>query len=200
MNKKHLLLTLLLAFVVGIGNAWGADYTYSSFATTFYKGTKNGTDISTQVQSTTMMTTIANSGAANFSIASVSNCYYNTSGAGIRISKSSGAGSITFNLSDALKDSTIYAIVVFASKVANNTKAILDVTPAGGYSTPTNYSNSTLKDYSSSTIATYKLDTIKVGGKQLTSITFASASGGYTMLHGITLVTQTELAAKKPGV
>ena len=184
--------------VLFAGSLMATEYTYTDFATTFNRGTtKTGTDISGAISTTTTMATLAASGATNFSgVEAVANCYYNANGVGLRLAKSGGAGSLTLTLSDALKDSTISAIVVYASKVSGNAKATLDVTPAGGYTTKTSYANGDLSAYSSTDITTYKLDTIKVGGKKLTSITLECASGGYTMVHGITLVTQTEKAAE----
>ena len=204
MLKLISVLVLILTF--GVGNVWATEYTYNSFTTSFVKGTTNGTGISNQV-STNGMSTIASSGATNFASQTNSNCYYNSSGAGIRISKSAAGGNITLTLSNALKDSTIYAIVLYASKVSGNNAAKLDVTPTGpvvnGYTTVTNIGNSTLPAYSTSAHATtslntYKLDTIKVKGKKINTLNFASAKAGYTMLHAITIITQTEKAAPAP--
>ena len=191
---------MLLTF--GVGNAWGAEYKYTDFTTSFVKGTTNGTNISTNLSTSTNMSTISTSNSIfTGTPTTATNCCYSTSGAGLRISKSSGEGTLKFTLTDALKDSAIYAIVVYASKVYGNTKAKLDITPTGpttgGYSTVTNIANGSLTAYNTSNpattkLSTYKLDTIKVGGKKINTLQFASASGGYTMLHAITVVTQTE--------
>lgn len=171
------ILTILLT--VGVGNVWGTEYTYKSFTTSFVKGSTNGTSVNTQVKTdgTTKLSTISNSNDCfTTNPTTVSNTYYNSTGVGLRISKSSGAGSIKFTLTDALKDSTIYAIVVYASKVSGNNKATLVVTPTaptGGYTTITNIANGTLKAYSGSyggTNSYYKLDTIKVGGKKINTL------------------------------
>lgn len=201
MKQVKFILPLLL-LVASIGNVWGAEYSYKTFAVSFNKGTTNGTNISGQVSNTTKVSTITSSGSNNLAtnVTAASNVYYNASGAGIRISKKDGAGSIQFTLNDALKDSTIYAIVVYASKVSGNTKAVLDVTPAGGYTTKTSYANGNLSAYSTSKSANsnYKLDTIKVEGKKLTTLTFASVSQGYTHLHGFDIITQTAKSAPAP--
>lgn len=195
---------LTLIFSVGVGNVWGTEYTYKSFTTSFVKGSTNGTYVSSQVKTdgTTKLSTISDSNDCfTTNPTTVSNTYYNSTGVGLRISKSSGAGSIKFTLTDALKDSTIYAIVVYASKVSGNNKATLVVTPTaptGGYTTITNIANGTLKAYSGSyggTNSYYKLDTIKVGGKKINTLQFGSASGGYTHLQVVEIITQTEKAA-----
>ena len=195
---------LVMLFTIGVGNAWGTEYTYKSFTTSFVKGSTNGISVSTQVKTdgTTKLSTISNSNDCfTTNPTTVSNTYYNSTGVGLRISKSSGAGSIKFTLTDALKDSTIYAIVVYASKVSGNNKATLVVTPTaptGGYTTITNIANGTLKAYSGSyggTNSYYKLDTIKVGGKKINTLQFGSASGGYTHLQVVEIITQTEKAA-----
>ncbi|MBQ9297001.1 MAG: hypothetical protein IJ204_07395 [Paludibacteraceae bacterium] len=70
--------------------------------------------------------------------------------------------------------------------------------PTGGYTTITNIANGTLKAYSGSyggTNSYYKLDTIKVGGKKINTLQFGSASGGYTHLQVVEIITQTEKAA-----
>ena len=198
----------LLIFTLGVGNAWGTEYTYTAFTTTFVKGTTNGTNISTGISTSTNTSTLCPSNGNVIFTANptaASNSYYNASGAGLRISKSNGAGSIKFTLTNALKDSSIYAIVIYASKVSGNTKAKLDITPTGpatnGYTTVTNIANGTLPAYdatnypASSQLSHYKLDTIKVNGKKIETLQFASASGGYTMLHAVTLITQTEKPA-----
>ena len=191
-----------MLLTLGIGQAWGTEYTYKAFTTSFVKGTTNGASgIGTSFSTSSSLSTISSSNEIFTSKpTSVSNCFYNTSGAGIRISKNGGGGSVKFTLTDALKDSTIYAIVVYASKVSGNTAAKLDITPTGGYTTTTNISNGGLTAYDTSTpattsLTTYKLDTIKVGGKKINTLQFASANKGYTMLHAITIVTQTEKAA-----
>ena len=113
------ILSLLMA-VLFAGSLMATEYTYTDFATTFNRGTtKTGTDISGAISTTTTMATLAASGATNFSgVEAVANCYYNANGVGLRLAKSGGAGSLTLTLSDALKDSTISAIVVYASKVS----------------------------------------------------------------------------------
>lgn len=196
-------LICLCMLTLSVGNAWGVEYTYTEFATSFKKGSTSGTSISTPFSTSTNVSTITASGSGNWAtkVTACSNSYYSTSGIGIRISKSSGAGYFTLTLSDALKDSTIYAIVIHASKVSGNTKSTLVVTPtapSGGYTTVTNIANGTLKAYSASYDPLndyYKLDTIKVGGKKISTLKFGSASGGYTHLQRVSIITQTEKAA-----
>lgn len=204
-SKLMLKLVSVLALVMtlSVGNAWGVEYTYTEFATSFKKGSTSGTSISTSFSTSTNVSTITASGSGNWAtkVTACSNSYYSASGIGIRISKSSGAGYFTLTLSDALKDSTIYAIVIHASKVSGNTKSTLVVTPtapSGGYTTVTNIANGTLKAYSASYDPLndyYKLDTIKVGGKKISTLKFGSASGGYTHLQRVSIITQTEKAA-----
>ena len=215
MRLKHFLSVFLTLLTLSVGQMWGTEYTYTSFTTKFTKGATNGTNINTGISggnSGTDVSTIASDGASNFAskVTETANCYYNTSGAGIRLAKSGSDGSIKLTLSNALKDSTIYAIVLYASKVSGNTKAVLNVTPTGpavnGYTTGTNITNGDLPAYDATNYAAntanglvhYKLDTIKVNGKKIETLTFGSVSKGYTMLHAITIVTQTEKAAPAP--
>ena len=200
-NFKWLLVPLVL-LTLSIGIVRGTEYTYTSFTTSFVKGTTNGTDINDGLPGS--LSTLASSGSSNFADFSGTYCYYKSTGAGIRISKKDNAGNITFTLSSALQDSAIYALVIYASKVSGNANAKLDITPTGpainGYTTVTNITNGTLPAYNTSRhansyLSDYKLDTIKVNGKKIETLDFASASKGYTMLHAITIVTQTEKAA-----
>ena len=104
----------LLIFTVGVGISSGTEYTYTSFTTKFTKGTTNGTGISQQLSSSVSLTTIASDGASNFAskVTDATNSYYQSTGVGLRISKNKGAGNFTLTLSNALKDSAIYAIVI----------------------------------------------------------------------------------------
>ena len=195
---------LFLLLTLCVGNAWGDEYTYTDFTVKFTKGTTNGTNISTGITGgSTYVSTISSEGSENYAskVTASSASWYSTSGCALRLSSSSNTGYVQFTLNDALKDSTIYAIVVYASKISGNTKANLKVTPAGGYTTATTYANASLPTYNTSypsttNLSNYKLDTIKVGGKKLTTLKFeCTTSKGYTMLHAITVVTQTEKAA-----
>lgn len=203
-SRQSVVVVLAVFLTMFSGTAWGTEYKYTEFATSFKKGTSSsGTSISTEFTTSTNVSTIVASGAGNWAskVTARSNSYYSTSGIGIRISKSSGAGYFTLTLSDALKDSTIYAIVIHASKVSGNKSSVLNITPtapSGGYTTVTNIANGTLKAYSASYDPLnnyYKLDTIYVGGKKINTLKFGSASGGYTHLHRVSIITQTEKVA-----
>lgn len=175
----------LLLLCLSVLSAWAETKTYTI---DFNKGTVSGSSINSNLP--VNASTMCNAGAANIASFSGEACCYNASGCGIRIAKSNAAGSFKINLNATIKAETVEKVVVYASKVADNSKSALTVTPSGSVTSATAFSNSELPAYDSSkpSSTNYRLADIIINGT-LNSLTFQAPLAGYVMLHRISIVT-----------
>ena len=133
MKQKLLLKTLLLllCLIVGSGSAW-ADYTI-----TFSTGSGDGTSASTS----TSCSAIVSSGSSYLSgnLVTATNVYYN-GGDGLKLGKSSGAGTIKMNLASSV---TPTSIVVNAKLYNSSKSATLKVNGSATQSVSSSFSDLT---------------------------------------------------------
>lgn len=184
-NLRVCLLLLCLSFLGGGNSAWAESKTYTI---DFNKGTVSGSSISSSLP--TRASTLCYSGSTYIASFSGEDSYYKSDGCGIRIAKSTGAGTFTVEFSSAIKAETVEKVVIYASKVLDNNKSMLTVTPSGTVTTATTFANNILPAYDSSKSGStnYRLADIPINGT-LNSLSFYAPSAGYVMLHRISIVT-----------
>ena len=148
----------------------------------------SGSSISTEINEKTKISDVCELGAEIITFKTYQKCYYNSSGCGIKIANSAKTGIFIISL---LENKKITKIVVYSSKISDNTTSTLSV-----YVLSTNvrtYANKELKIYSSVNDEStyYQLPDIVVN-KEIKDLKFQAPSNGMVMLHRIDIYTAEE--------
>ena len=161
----------------------------------FNRGTKSGTKLETSVTNGETAASLCSAGADYIKEVAASRCYYNTSGCGIRVGKTSGiAGqpNIVFTLCDEIQAKYVVKIVVYASRGTSAADADFGVYAGTSEATQTT-SFADMKDYDATfpESSNYMLPEI-ILERRFKMLKVQAQNTNYIVLHRIDIYTADE--------
>lgn len=180
---------IFAALLFCVSSLWAEVYTID-----FNKGTVSGGNIKTSLGTSVAINEYCTLGTNLFTLTNVSDCFYDSSGCGIRIGKESGTGQALFliTLCEEIQNKYIVKIVVYASRGTNNATAEFNVYAGTNDVTKTIYFADML-DYSSSNpeSSNYVLSGIALG-KSFKKLKLEARNSNCVILHRIDIYTDKE--------
>ena len=160
----------------------------------FNRGTVHGDDIETGIGESTNTGDVCETGSEYFIFRTVSKCYYDNKGCGIKIANNAATGIFTISLIEKKK---VSKIVIYASREATNTKSAMDVYVLN--TVIRTFPNKELCAYSTDNAAStfYQLPDIVIN-KEFKDLKFQVSSKCMVVLHRIDIYTADEASLTLP--